>query len=151
MAVGGRCSRGLPRGAQVLAYVNRVLDIGSQVDHDAFTLEQVESNAVRCPDSAAADRMYTGAPQAPPPSCARSGPCVTSSCVTLRSLCDTLMCTLQSMCDTLLCTLRSMGDTPSARSSCSVCCSWCMISLGYDCVMGGVAAMHHPSTGDQCL
>ncbi len=27
---------------QILAYVNRVLDIGSDVDHDTFTLEQVQ-------------------------------------------------------------------------------------------------------------
>jgi chorismate synthase len=46
---------------QILAYVNKVLEIGSDVDHDSFTLEQVEANAVRCPDAAAAKKMYTGA------------------------------------------------------------------------------------------
>mmetsp|Transcript_4527 Transcript_4527/g.13011 ORF Transcript_4527/g.13011 Transcript_4527/m.13011 type:complete len:423 (+) Transcript_4527:251-1519(+) len=46
-------------GCEILAYVNRVLDIDSEVDHNTFTLEQVESNPVRCPDAAAADLMYT--------------------------------------------------------------------------------------------
>ena len=45
---------------QVLAYVNRVLEVDSDVDHDTFTLEQVEANPVRCPDPVAAELMYTG-------------------------------------------------------------------------------------------
>lgn len=43
---------------QVLAFVNRVRDIDSNVDIDKFTLEDVEANAVRCPDQEAADKMF---------------------------------------------------------------------------------------------
>lgn len=45
-------------GTEVLAFVNKVRDISSNVDLAKFTLEEVESNAVRCPDSEAAQRMY---------------------------------------------------------------------------------------------
>ena len=45
---------------QVLAYVNRVKDVTSNVDHQTFTRADVESNDVRCPDSAAAESMYRG-------------------------------------------------------------------------------------------
>ncbi len=45
---------------QVLAYVNRVKDVTSDVDHQTFTRADVESNDVRCPDSAAAESMYKG-------------------------------------------------------------------------------------------
>ena len=41
----------------VLAYVSKVQDIGSDVDHDTFTMEDVDSNIVRCPDQDAADKM----------------------------------------------------------------------------------------------
>ncbi|CAD7697777.1 unnamed protein product [Ostreobium quekettii] len=41
----------------VLAFVNRVRDIEANVDLDAFTMEQVESNIVRCPDPATAQKM----------------------------------------------------------------------------------------------
>jgi len=44
-------------GTEVLAYVNRVRDVGCNVDNSAFTMEQVESNMVRCPDPIAADEM----------------------------------------------------------------------------------------------
>eukprot|EP00803_Ostreobium_quekettii_P000943 evm.model.scf_12EXC.1 EVM.evm.TU.scf_12EXC.1 scf_12EXC:11930-17860(-) len=44
-------------GTQVLAFVNRVRDIEANVDLDAFTMEQVESNIVRCPDPATAQKM----------------------------------------------------------------------------------------------
>lgn len=45
----------------MLAYVNRVRDVeATGVDHDAMTLEQIESNPVRCPDPASADAMYKG-------------------------------------------------------------------------------------------
>jgi hypothetical protein len=46
---------------QVLAYVNRVRDVVSDVDHASFTQEDVEANDVRCPDAAAAQLMYKGA------------------------------------------------------------------------------------------
>lgn len=46
-------------GTEVLAYVNRVRDVeATGVDHDAMTLEQIESNPVRCPDPASANAMY---------------------------------------------------------------------------------------------
>ena len=48
-------------GTEVLAYVNRVRDVeASNIDHEAMTLEQIESNPVRCPDQASADAMYKG-------------------------------------------------------------------------------------------
>lgn len=48
-------------GTEVLAYVNRVRDVVANVDHDTFTMEDIESNPVRCPDAEAADAMYQGA------------------------------------------------------------------------------------------
>lgn len=45
---------------QILAYVNKVKDIGSNVDHSTFTMEDVESNIVRCPDQVAAKSMIDG-------------------------------------------------------------------------------------------
>lgn len=42
---------------EVLAYVSKVQDIGCQVDDDTFTMEDVDSNMVRCPDSSAAAQM----------------------------------------------------------------------------------------------
>ena len=46
---------------QVLAYVSGVQDVEAHVDPNTFTLEQVESNPVRCPDPAAAELMYQSA------------------------------------------------------------------------------------------
>lgn len=48
----------------MLAYVNKVRDVGCDVDNETFTLEQVEANPVRCPDAAAAELMYKGARRA---------------------------------------------------------------------------------------
>ena len=45
---------------QVLAYVNRVRDVGCNVDNSGFTMEDVESNICRCPDAAAAEEMIKG-------------------------------------------------------------------------------------------
>lgn len=45
---------------QILGYVSRVKDVESQVDEDAVTSEQIEANAVRCPDTDAAEQMYKG-------------------------------------------------------------------------------------------
>ena len=45
---------------QILAYVNKVRDIGSKVDHSSFTMADVESNIVRCPDQEAAKHMIDG-------------------------------------------------------------------------------------------
>ncbi len=47
---------------QVLGYVSRVKDVESDVDVDAVSSEQIESNAVRCPDTDAAEQMYKGMP-----------------------------------------------------------------------------------------
>lgn len=40
--------------------MSRVRDISSNVDIDNFTLEEVESNIVRCPDLDAAQAMIDG-------------------------------------------------------------------------------------------
>ncbi len=45
---------------QILGFVNRVQDVEATVDLDKFTMAEVESNAVRCPDTDAAERMYDG-------------------------------------------------------------------------------------------
>jgi chorismate synthase len=44
-------------GVEIIAYVNRIKDLEAIVDPDKVTLEQVESNIVRCPDSAMAEKM----------------------------------------------------------------------------------------------
>lgn len=46
----------------MIGYVSRVKDVESDVDIDAVTSEQIESNAVRCPDTDAAEQMYKGIP-----------------------------------------------------------------------------------------
>ena len=45
---------------QILGYVSRVKDVESVVDEAAVTSEQIEGNAVRCPDTDAAEQMYKG-------------------------------------------------------------------------------------------
>lgn len=44
-------------GVEVLAYVTQVKDIQAKVDREKVTLEQIESNIVRCPDAATAKEM----------------------------------------------------------------------------------------------
>ncbi|PSB24786.1 chorismate synthase [Stenomitos frigidus] len=44
-------------GVEIIGYVKRIKDLEGVVDPETVTLEQVESNIVRCPDSNAADRM----------------------------------------------------------------------------------------------
>lgn len=44
-------------GIEFLAWVEQVGDIVAEVDHEKVTLEQVESNIVRCPDPAKAKKM----------------------------------------------------------------------------------------------
>merc|ERR1712194_183943 len=45
-------------GIEVLAYVSKVQDIETKnVDHDTFTMEDVDSNIVRCPDEESAEKM----------------------------------------------------------------------------------------------
>lgn len=41
----------------MLGFVNSVRDVGSNVDLATFTMADVESNIVRCPDQAAAQKM----------------------------------------------------------------------------------------------
>jgi chorismate synthase len=44
-------------GVEIVAWVARVQDIESEVDPETVTESQVESNIVRCPDAAAAEKM----------------------------------------------------------------------------------------------
>lgn len=44
-------------GTEVVAWVKRIHDIEAQIDPTAVTLDAVESNIVRCPDGAVAERM----------------------------------------------------------------------------------------------
>ena len=44
-------------GVEIVAYVKRIKDLEGTIDPNTVTLEQVESNIVRCPDSECADRM----------------------------------------------------------------------------------------------
>jgi len=48
----------LYNGIEVLAYVSKVQDIEAiNVDHSSFTMDDVDSNIVRCPDQVAAEKM----------------------------------------------------------------------------------------------
>lgn len=44
-------------GVEIVGYVKRIKDLEAIVDPDTVTLEQVESNIVRCPDQEAAQKM----------------------------------------------------------------------------------------------
>lgn len=44
-------------GVEIIGYVKRIKDLEGVIDPGTVTLEQVESNIVRCPDSEAAQRM----------------------------------------------------------------------------------------------
>jgi chorismate synthase len=44
-------------GVEIVSYVKRIKDLEGVVDPETVTLEQVESNIVRCPDLDCADRM----------------------------------------------------------------------------------------------
>jgi chorismate synthase len=44
-------------GVEIVGYVKRIKDLEGVVNPDTVTLEQVESNIVRCPDLACGDRM----------------------------------------------------------------------------------------------
>ncbi|MDX2096404.1 MAG: chorismate synthase [Leptolyngbyaceae cyanobacterium bins.59] len=44
-------------GVEIVAYVKRIKDLEGMVDPATVTLDQVESNIVRCPDSDCAERM----------------------------------------------------------------------------------------------
>jgi chorismate synthase len=44
-------------GVEIIAYVKRIKDLEASIAPDTVTLEQVESNIVRCPDSECAQKM----------------------------------------------------------------------------------------------
>lgn len=44
-------------GVEIIAYVKRIQDLEGIIDPNTVTIEQVESNIVRCPDAEAAERM----------------------------------------------------------------------------------------------
>ncbi len=44
-------------GVEIIAYVKRIKDLEGMIDPETVTLNQVESNIVRCPDREAAERM----------------------------------------------------------------------------------------------
>lgn len=44
-------------GVEIIAYVKRIKDLEGSIDPNTVTMEQVESNIVRCPDAECADRM----------------------------------------------------------------------------------------------
>lgn len=44
-------------GVEIIGYVKRIKDLEGAVDPETVTLDQVESNIVRCPDAEAAERM----------------------------------------------------------------------------------------------
>jgi chorismate synthase len=59
VAAGAGARKLLARGAkvEVLAYVSQVWTIGAAIESHAVTLDAVEANIVRCPDTAAAEQM----------------------------------------------------------------------------------------------
>ena len=56
-AVAKKILRALFPDIEILAWVSRIHDIESRVDANSVTLDAIESNAVRCPDQAAAEAM----------------------------------------------------------------------------------------------
>ena len=44
-------------GVEIIGYVRRIKDLEGAIDSETVTLEQVESNIVRCPDGEVAERM----------------------------------------------------------------------------------------------
>ena len=56
-AIARKIMRTLSPEFELIAYVNHVYDVTATVDPDTVTTEQVEANIVRCPDTAAADKI----------------------------------------------------------------------------------------------
>lgn len=56
-AIAKKVLRTLYPGLEILAWVSEIHGIPATVDLDAVTFEEIESNAVRCPDGAAAAKM----------------------------------------------------------------------------------------------
>lgn len=44
-------------GVEIIAYVKKIKDLEAEINQDTITLEQVESNIVRCPDEKIAEKM----------------------------------------------------------------------------------------------
>lgn len=44
-------------GVEIIGYVKRIQDLEAEIDPTSVTLEQVESNIVRCPDAVCAEKM----------------------------------------------------------------------------------------------
>jgi chorismate synthase len=44
-------------GVEIIAYVKRIKDLEAEINQDTVTIEEVESNIVRCPDSECAEKM----------------------------------------------------------------------------------------------
>jgi len=67
---------------EILAYVSRVHHVDCHVDQDTFTMEDVESNMVRCPDQEAATKMIDAinAVRTRGESCGGEVTCVVRSC-----------------------------------------------------------------------
>src|SRR5213075_1563758 len=60
VAAGGEARKILPNlfpRFELLVYVTHVYDVVAEIDTGAVALEQIESNAIRCPDPAAAEKM----------------------------------------------------------------------------------------------
>jgi chorismate synthase len=51
-------------GVEILCYVKRIKDLEAQIDSNTVTLDQIESNIVRCPDTEMADKMIDRIEQA---------------------------------------------------------------------------------------
>ncbi|MDG1892889.1 MAG: chorismate synthase [Verrucomicrobiota bacterium] len=51
-------------GVEILAYVSQIHEIGSEIDREQVTMENIESNMVRCPDAMAAASMIERIDQA---------------------------------------------------------------------------------------
>ena len=49
--------RGTSRSETILSYVKTIRDLTAEIDSDTVTLEQIESNIVRCPESKTAENM----------------------------------------------------------------------------------------------
>jgi chorismate synthase len=56
-AIARKILRTLNPGFELIAYVNHVYDVTATVNPAAVTAEQVEANAVRCPDAVSAQKM----------------------------------------------------------------------------------------------
>jgi chorismate synthase len=63
-AIARKIMRTLNPGFELIAYVNHVYDVTATVDPAVVTTEQVEANAVRCPDPAAAKKIIEAIEQA---------------------------------------------------------------------------------------